>query len=268
MINSIKLFVNDNEKAIELAKIVRMKFIDSGFDVKDSDFDLGIAVGGDGSFLRMVKANNFNSNPYYVGVNAGTLGFLQDVKPNQVNSLIDEIIDNKFKVDEIGIQETDITYDGISKRFYSLNEIVVRDKNFRVIRTAVKIDNDLLENYTGDALLIATSCGSTAHNLSYGGSIVYNNFPTLQITPVGPVNSKSYRTLFNPVIIPIVPTSKGIKIIPNSDYRDYIVTIDGDNNNFENVEEISTTIKDKKIKMLRFSHYNFPQKINEKLLSN
>ncbi len=45
------------------------------------------------------------------------------------------------------------------------------------------------------------------------------------------------------------------------------MTIDGDNKIYNNVDSIQTVIKDKKIKCLRFSHYNFPQKINEKLLS-
>ena len=45
----------------------------------DSDIDLVISVGGDGSFLRMVKDNNFNSDIYYIGVNSGTLGFLQEI---------------------------------------------------------------------------------------------------------------------------------------------------------------------------------------------
>ena len=47
-----------------------------------------------------------------------------------------------------------------------------------------------------------------------------------------------------------------------------MVTIDGDNKYFNDVDHITTCIDDKKIKMLRFSHYNFAQKINEKLLSD
>ena len=47
-----------------------------------------------------------------------------------------------------------------------------------------------------------------------------------------------------------------------------IITIDGENNFYENVENIVTKIDDKKIKCLRLSHYNFPQKINEKLLTD
>ena len=266
MIKNIKLFINNNsDKSIEIASLAKLKLEKSGFKITDDSFDLGIAIGGDGSFLRMVKNTDFDSNPYYIGINAGTLGFMQEVKPSEIDKLIAEIKDYKYKVDEIGIQETIVTADDNSKSFYSLNEILVRDEKFRVIKVALKIDGDLLENYTGDALLIATSCGSTAHNLSYGGSIIYNSISTLQITPVGPVNSKSYRSLTNSII---VPDYNEITLTPNSEYRDYTLTVDGESTTFKDIDEIKTTIRGKKIKMMRFSHYNFPQKINEKLLSN
>ena len=261
MIKNFKLFVNNNSKSIELANIVKEKFIDNGFNYNDYNYDLCISIGGDGSFLRMVKDTNFDDKPYYVGINAGTLGFMQEVRPNEVDNLINEIKNEDTKTDMIGIQETTINND----KFYSLNEIVIREENLKLLKAAIKIDDDLLENYTGDGLLIATSTGSTAHNLSYGGSIVYNNFSTLQITPIAPINSKSFRSLPNSLII---PDYKEIIIIPNSDDNNYIITIDGVNKKINNFYLINIFIKDKKIKMLRFSHYNFPQKINEKLLSD
>ena len=265
MIKNIKLFINKNDESIKLGKIVKENFIKNGFNVTEDSFDLGVAIGGDGAFLRMVRSSNFDSTPYYIGINSGTLGFLQEVKSNEVNKLIEELINKKYKVDEIGIQETEVFYDNKNTKLYSLNEIVIRDEQLKMIKFAVYIDEDLLEYYTGDGLLIATSQGSTAHNLSYGGSIVYNTFSTLQLTPIGPVNSKAYQTLQNSVII---PTHKNIIIKPNSNRKSLIVTIDGNNYIYQDVDKISTTIKDKKIKCLRFSHYNFPQKINEKLLSN
>lgn len=266
MIKNIKLFINKNEESIKLGKVVRENFIKNGFNITDDDFDLGIAIGGDGAFLRMVRSTSFDSNPYYVGINSGTLGFLQEVKSNEVDKLIQELIAKKYKVDEIGIQETDIKYgNNFSSKLYSLNEIVIRDELLKMVKFYVTIDDDLLELFTGDGLLIASSQGSTAHNLSYGGSIVYNTFSSLQITPIAPINSKAYRTLNNSVII---PTNKDIMVKPIGDRKNLIVTYDGNNITYEDVSSITTSIKDKKIKCLRFSHYNFPQKINEKLLSN
>ena len=59
-----------------------------------------------------------------------------------------------------------------------------------------------------------------------------------------------------------------INLIPKLGYRNLIITVDGENNVYNNVDSISTKIDDKKIKCLRLSHYNFPEKINEKLLTD
>lgn len=265
MIKNIKLFVNNNEESIRTAKLIKDKLLSSNFDVVDDNYDLGIAVGGDGSFLRMVKQNNFNSDTFYIGINSGTLGFMQEVKVDEIDKFIFELKNQMYKVDEVGIQETIVNYNNQSSRFYSLNEIVIRDKNLKVVKLDINIDNDLLESFMGDGILISTSSGSTAHNLSYGGSIVYPTFTSLQITPMGPINSKSYKSLINSVII---PDKKEINLIPKLGYRNLIVTVDGENNVYNNVDSISTKIDDKKIKCLRLSHYNFPEKINEKLLTD
>ena len=265
MIKNIKLFVNKNDKSLETSKLIRDKLTSNGFIIDDENYDLAIAVGGDGSFLRMVKENSFNSDIYYIGINSGTLGFMQEVKVEEIDKFIDELKNNKFKVEEIGIQETVVNYENNSSRFYSLNEIVIRDKNLKVVKLDIKIDGDLLERFMGDGILIASSSGSTAHNLSYGGSILYNTFTSLQITPMGPINSKVYRSLINSVII---PDKKEILLEPKEDHKNLIVTVDGENNVYNNVESITTKIEDKKIKCLRLSHYNFPQKLNEKLLTD
>lgn len=263
MIKNIKLFVNDNDKSLEIAKLVKEKFEENKYIVTDKKFDLGIAIGGDGSFLRMVKRTRFDSEPYYVGINTGHLGFLQEVKIDELDKLIDELKNEKYKVSNVGIQETVVNHiDGESK-FYSLNEITIQDNNFKVLRAKIDINDDFLENYTGDGLMVSTSIGSTAHNLSYGGSIVSPEFSTLQITSMAPINSKAYRSLTNSVI---VPDKTLVKIYPKN--KSIIVFVDGARNGFEEVNSITSVINDKKIKMLRFSHYNFPQKINEKLLSD
>ena len=266
MIKNIKLFVNKNDKSINTAKLIKNKLTSNGFIINDNKYDLGIAIGGDGSFLRMVKQNNFNSDIYYVGVNLGHLGFLQEVKDTEIDNFIEELKLEKYKIEEIGIQETIVSsknYINHFPKFYSLNEIIVRDKDLKVLKLDINIDKDLLEKFMGDGILISTSLGSTAHNLSYGGSIIYPTFSSLQITPMGPINSKVYRTLFNSVII---PDKKEITLIPEN--KKLIITVDGVNKTYDDVDYITTKIDDKKIKCLRLSHYNFPEKINDKLLTD
>ena len=264
MIKNIKLFPNNNVKSMECVQLIKDKFTSRGFVITDDNFDLGIAIGGDCSFLRMVQDCNFNSNVSYIGVNTGTLGFLQEVGVSEIDDLITELEMGKFKIEDIGIQETDICFKWGKYSYQSLNEIVLREYDLGILRCDVNVDGNLLEHYVGDGMLIATSTGSTAHNLSYGGSIVYNTFSSLQITPIGPINSRVYSSLMNSVII---PSQMDVSIIPYMDKRGFLITIDGVPYSYTGVDRITTKIGDKKIKCLRLNKYNFPQKINEKMLN-
>ena len=89
LINKIKLFPNDNEKSKEIEELLKQRLELANFEIVDSKYDLAIAIGGDGSFLRMVKNNVFDSETYYVGVNAGTLGFLQEISIEDIDIFIE-----------------------------------------------------------------------------------------------------------------------------------------------------------------------------------
>lgn len=261
-IRSYKTFRNDNERSIKIEKLLNQKMQKNGFVLNDENYDLAVAIGGDGSFLRMIKNTNFNSNILYVGINAGTLGFAQEVSLDSIDDFIEELKNDNYKVDSIGVQETKVVTKDSDSNFYSLNEIVVRQKELNTLVMNVKIDDVFLEEFVGDGLLVATSFGSTAYNLSFGGSIVYNTFHTLQLTPVAPLNNKSYKTLSNPVIL---PENKIITLLPTRD-NNLLITIDGENNVYSDVNKIETVVDKKRIKCLRRKEYDFSNKINEKFL--
>ena len=222
----VKLFVNDNEESRNVSKIVREKLEIANFQMVEDNYDLAIAIGGDGSFLRMIKNTNFNENCLYIGINAGTLGFAQEVNIEEIDQFILDLKDKNYKVENIGIQEIEIkTPDTVSKQL-SLNEMVIRDLDLNTVNLKVLVEGMLLEDFVGDGLLLATSFGSTAYNLSFGGSIVYNTLHTLQLTPIAPLNNKSYRNLLNSVIL---PDNKEITIKPCNRTKDLLITIDGDN---------------------------------------
>lgn len=263
-INKIMLFANNNDYSKKIEKEVKEKLINRSYFISNdiNDTDLAIAIGGDGSFLRMIKACNFADNIYYIGINTGTLGFVQEIYPDKIDSFLNNLDKNRFKTENISVQETKISTKEDQLHFYSLNEIVIRQKELNTAHFKVLIDNCLLENYSGDGLLISTSFGSTAYNLSFGGSIVYNDLHTLQITPIAPLNNKNYSTLFNSIII---PQKRVIDIVPSIN-KDFIVSIDGENKILNNVTSISTYVKRKKIKLIRTKEYDYTKKINEKFL--
>ncbi len=260
---SVKLFVNDNETSKNVSKIVKEKLESANFQVVEDNYDLAIAIGGDGSFLRMIKSSNFNENCLYIGINAGTLGFAQEVNVEEIDKFILDLENNNYKVENIGIQEIEIkTPDTISKQL-SLNEMIVRDMELNTANLKVLVEDVLLEDFVGDGLLLATSFGSTAYNLSFGGSIVYNTFHTLQLTPIAPLNNKSYRNLLNSVIL---PDNKEIVIKPCNRTKNLLITVDGDNNFYKNVDYVSSKVSGREIQILRMKDYNFIKKINDKFL--
>lgn len=261
-IEKIRIFPNQNEKSRKQAKILKEKLEKKGYIIDEKEFSLAIAVGGDGSFIRMVKECNFNEKIYYLGVNTGTLGFAQEIYPNDIDFFIEKLIHDDFKIEEIGVEETKIeTKEGLLV-FNSLNEILVRDKDLNTTHLNIYINDCILEKFVGDGVLVSTSFGSTAYNLNFGGSIVYNDLHTMQITPVAPLNSKSYQVLRNSVVI---PEQRNIYIVPTNNCKNLMITVDGENRIYNDVFKIKVSVT-KKIKFLRMNEYDYTKKINEKFL--
>ena len=137
-IKRIRIFSNNNKKSLGIKDILISKLEENGFIIDEFNYDLGIAVGGDGSFLRMIKESNFNSNIFYIGVNAGTLGFAQEVDVRDIDKFISDLKNNNLIYEELGVLENSVyTKDSVSK-FYSLNEIVVREKNLNPVKLKIE----------------------------------------------------------------------------------------------------------------------------------
>ena len=75
----IKVFCNNNINSLKVLKELKEKIKKHNLELVENNFDIGIAIGGDGSFLRMVKECEFNQEILYVGINTGTLGFAQEI---------------------------------------------------------------------------------------------------------------------------------------------------------------------------------------------
>lgn len=259
----VKLYFNNNEKSIEVYKIIYNKLKDLGFTITNDNPDIAIAIGGDGAFLRMVKSCEFNSDVLYVGVNAGTLGFACDIEVEEIDEFINNIISNNYKLDMISIGESKIISKYEEYKSYYLNELTVREKNLNTAIFDVSIDNDYLEHFVGDGFLISTPFGSTAYNQSLGGSIVYNTMSSLQLTPIAPINNSKYKTFTNSIII---PNNNVISMIPIKDKNDLLIGLDGNNVVYDDIIGVETEIKDKKIKCIRKNNYKYFSKINDKFL--
>lgn len=262
VINKVKLYVKNNKKSKDVANLLEKELLKYNFEITYNDYDLAISIGGDGTFLKMVKENEFNSDIYYVGINSGTLGFLQEIDLQDTNNFAKRLNINDFKEELLSVEETFITTNEQENIYYSLNEIVIRKSDFKILKTPIYIDKELFEEFNGDGLLISTSTGSTAYNMSFHGPIIYNTLKTLLITPIAPINNKVYQTLTNSIII---PEDKIIEIIPNNK-TNLFIQVDGKAINLNGVEKIESKISKKKIKCLRMNDYHFIHIVNSKIL--
>ena len=262
-IKRVKLFVNDNDLSKRVAEEVTQELTKYGFEIVNENFDLGISIGGDGCFLRMVKSSNFNENVHYIGINSGTLGFLQEINIEDTKDFVRRLSIGDYKEEHLSVQQTNIITEDKTYNYTSLNEVVVRSKYFNTLKIDVYVDEEFLEHFSGDGLLISTSTGSTAYNMSFGGSIVYNTLKTLSITPIAPLNNKFYKCLTNTVVI---PDNKVIRLTPTQEHYNLFIMIDGENKEIDNVLKVETKVGTRTIKCLRMNDYHFIKIVNDKLL--
>ena len=148
------------EKSKETAFLISLKFQHANvfsIDKLKNNVNLAIAVGGDGSFLKIARYYSEYSIPV-LGINIGRLGYLAQVKPDEVDETINKIECNQFKI------ENRLMLKALDKT--ALNDIVVKGENCaRTSTLDLYINDKLLCSYVSDGLIISTLTGSTAYSL-------------------------------------------------------------------------------------------------------
>jgi len=156
-------------------------------DLRDST--VAVSMGGDGTFLRVVRLAWADDVPV-LGVNFGRLGYLPDLVPDQVRVALTRIFEGKAVVEARCALEVEITDrsqgDAVSSQL-ALNEVVLEKIDFgHTVRLATAIDDEELFTYSADGVILATPTGSTAYNLSARGPILSPGLRAMVVTPVAP----------------------------------------------------------------------------------
>lgn len=148
--------------------------------------DMVLSVGGDGTFLKAASRVGNKGIPI-LGINTGRLGFLADITPNEMEETFDEIYQGKFLTEPRRVLK--LTCDGhvLKGSPYALNEIAVlkRDTSSMITIKAC-VNNELMNVYQADGLVVSTPTGSTGYSLSIGGPILVPQSGTISITAVAP----------------------------------------------------------------------------------
>ena len=202
-----------------------VNFLDLPFQVKSEKLehlankcDVVLAFGGDGTILSTARAVGASGVPI-LGVNLGGLGFLTEVTIEELYPTIEKIINNHYLIVERMVVEACVRDKDGDETYYALNDIVVDRGGFsRVIRVDVFIDDNYLNTYLGDGLIIATPTGSTAYSLSAFGPILFPTVNCMIINPICP-----HSLIVRPVVI---PDTSVIRIVPH--LRDNVITMSVD----------------------------------------
>ena len=79
----------------------------------------------------------------------------------------------------------------------ALNEVAVQRLEASMIKVVARVDSQIVANYNGDGVIVATPTGSTAYSLSAGGPILSPTCACFVISPLAPHNFG-----MRPVVIP------------------------------------------------------------------
>jgi NAD+ kinase len=156
----------------------------------NSSFDMLISIGGDGTILRAATLVRDSGVPI-LGINAGRLGFLATVQKDNIAEFMQFIIDKKYSVSERTLLSLSCSPDNeaIKDINFAMNEISVSRKDTTsMITIETYLNNEYLNSYWADGLIIATPTGSTGYSLSCGGPILTPHVRSFVITPIAPHN--------------------------------------------------------------------------------
>ena len=220
--------------------------------------DFLVSLGGDGTLLSLVRRSYAFKKPV-VGINAGTLGFLADVTIEDVETFLEQLLSDEYRIDDRMMIEGYIQKsDGEKKEFFAFNDVVITSpKPSKMVQINASILGCRFNSYRGDGVIISTPTGSTAYNLAAGGPVLYPLTKAFIITPISAHSLGNQRPL-------VVPADFSIEF--DAQQYDAIATIDGQEV-YELLESDVLYIEGAKIgaKLLHRKERNYFSVLREKL---
>lgn len=145
--------------------------------------DVVVGIGGDGTLLEAAQVAHATDIPV-VGVNLGTVGYLTEFDPDELDGLLDALGRHPRPLRERMTVRAE-TSDG--RIWHGINDVVVEKVlSQRVVRIAVTINGEYFTTYRADGIIVASPLGSTAYSLSVGGPVLAPELEALVMSPVAP----------------------------------------------------------------------------------
>lgn len=181
--------------------------------------DMALSIGGDGTLIGVCRRFREQGVPV-CGINLGTLGFLADIEPRELESRLAKILIGEYVV-ESRLLLSGFTSNELGEKFLgnAINDVVIaKGGSGRMLKMKIYVNNTHLTDCNADGLIVSSPTGSTAYSLSAGGPILNPNIRALIIVPICP-----HTFQMRPLLVSEDDEVK-IKIAANSDLA---VTLDG-----------------------------------------
>jgi len=221
-------------------------------DEIDKKADIVITIGGDGTILRALAKIE---KPIFA-INSGGMGFLTESEPADAKSALKKIIDDEYNIEER--PKLKVIVD--KKRLLdAANEATVQTGRIaKMLYLEIFIENELMETFGCDGVIVATPTGSTSYALSAGGPILDPSVDAMVIAPLAP-----FKLSARPWVVPL-EKKIGIRILDKS--KDSKIVIDGESAQSVTPDsEIVITGSEKKARFIRFGE-TFCQMVRSKLV--
>ncbi len=240
---------NDNQVLVEtpLAKKIGGK----PSDIEDMDVHVMVAIGGDGTVLRALQRNDA---PVF-SVNAGSLGFLTAVRPDEMIFALERIMRGEYIIDERIKLKIEMNGNRLSD---ATNEVVIHTSQIAKIRDfQLFIDGELVDSIRADGMIVATPTGSTCYAMSVGSPILTPGLRAFVIVPIAPFRLSS-RAL-------VISSDSTIEVRLSEPRKKCVVVVDGQDNEKMTPHDVLTiSLSEKKARFIRFGQ-DFYRNVKEKL---
>jgi len=180
--------------------------------------ELFFSVGGDGTLLDSIQFIRDSGIPV-VGINLGRMGFLSSIARNDIIPAITEILAGEYRIDKRSLIYLESPGEIFGEMSYALNELSINKKETSsMVVVQVWVDDQYVNSYWADGLIVATPTGSTAYSLSCNGPIITPDSKNFVITPIAPHNL-TVRPL-------VIPDSSRIRIRVDGREKQALIRLD------------------------------------------
>ena len=226
-------------------------------DLKDR-VDILFSIGGDGTLLSAVSYIR-NSNIPILGINTGRLGFISSVAPDQIEQAVNDVLNKNYKTNRRTLLTLNTSNNLFKNKNFALNEVaIVKKDTSSMIKIEAYVDDEFLNTYWADGLIVSTPTGSTGYSLSCGGPIIAPGTNNIIITPIAQHNLN-----VRPIVINHNSTIK-LKVEDRDQLA--LVSLDSCSRAFDSSVELTIKKANFKINLIEPQNNSFISTVRQKLM--